>query len=342
MSRKLFVTGGESRTGDCVCEEAFAKDSKWRDFFEEVRTTYTPHLEAVALSNLGVKQYNDIDVAFARVDDWKNMMQGSNIVVMVPEASVHKVKIAETCLQAINECAISDVILISSQGCTQTGHPALAEFMLIEELAKKTLGSTNGRLTILRAAHYYQNLFLYAEEIKDTDTLSLALQPDAQLAMVDVRDVAGVVVRIASMDGGDRIDKKYANRTITLTGPDSLSGGEMVRKMSKVLDKKIEFKHINQAANRELLSLIEGMDDSEIELILEEFELANTGTLGYITHDMDKILGHPGLSFDDWFNEAKDEFVKPEENVPPPQAQPPKASGRKRTERAGDTRRREE
>ncbi|TPX46326.1 hypothetical protein SeLEV6574_g03282 [Synchytrium endobioticum] len=313
MAKKLFVTGGATRTGAQICEAALSPSFK--QYFDEVRTTYHKGEASPSLTNAGVKVCSNVDIHFATVQDWKNMMQGCDTVVLVPELSRHKLQIAISCLKAVGQCdQIGDLIVVSMHGCTDPQYPSMLEFLQIEEVAKRVMRD-DGHLTILRSAHYYQNLCLYAPQIRNTSTLSLSIEPTTRLAMIDLRDTALAVAKIACMNGQDHIVPEFRNKTFTITGPQALSCDEICELMSRVLAKKVEYKKMEYVDHSSFLSDAKGLNEGQVEIILEELQLAGSGVLGYVTNAIKRILDRDGISFEDWLKEAQDVFQKPGEGV---------------------------
>ncbi len=138
--------------------------------------------------------------------------------------------------------------------------------------------------THLRPAGFMQNFLMLAPVIAAEGILP---QPtgDGKAAYIDARDVAEVASVVLLTPG-------HEGKIHTLTGPESLSGEEVVERLSSALQKTIRFANVPPAAARS--TMIEaGMPEWLADGLLELYDTQRRGGLAETTSTVSEILGRP-------------------------------------------------
>jgi uncharacterized protein YbjT (DUF2867 family) len=140
--------------------------------------------------------------------------------------------------------------------------------------------------------------------------------------------------------GGVHKNKKY-----NLTGPHKITAQGLVQALNEETGQRIQFKQVSreelkkyfeslmkhehwsedlnigwchEILSPESLASVEGSihgehhhmapNESTINLLLDELELVKKGEVGFVSGDLEKIIGHQGKSVKDFFRKYKDEF----------------------------------
>lgn len=116
-------------------------------------------------------------------------------------------------------------------------------------------------------------------------------------APIDERDIAAVAVRSLCEDGHNRAE-------YVLTGPESLSQGEQVATIGRVIGRSLRLEEISpDQARRELLTVIPAPG---VNMLLDAWAAA-AGRPAFVTSKVEEITGTPARTFFDWAaDHAKD------------------------------------
>jgi uncharacterized protein YbjT (DUF2867 family) len=144
--------------------------------------------------------------------------------------------------------------------------------------------------TLLRPNGFMQNFVNnMAQSIRDQGTFALP-QADSRVSHVDVRDIAAIAARALAVPSG-------ANRTYTITGPESLSNFDIAAKLSAALNKVVTYIPVTDDETRKAMKNM-GMPDVVIEGFLDLMRYYREGNAAIVTEDVEKVTGRNPISFD--------------------------------------------
>lgn len=154
--------------------------------------------------------------------------------------------------------------------------------------------------TIVRPYLFMQNFVRFALKIVSRGKV-IAPVKDAGIAMVDMRDVAAVVVRALTED--HHVDKTYE-----VSGPETLSFGRATHIISHVTGKQVT--HINppRILTGLLLKTMTDLSSREIPLVLQLFDSISAGDQDRVTDVFAQVVGQIPRTFDDYVREHVEEF----------------------------------
>ncbi len=153
--------------------------------------------------------------------------------------------------------------------------------------------------TFLRPNVFMQNLFWFTEPIKSDGVFGLPVG-DANVSVIDTRDIAACAAAVLSEDGHD-------GQAYLLTGPEALSFQQQADVLSNVLGRSIHHEDITpEEHKRRLLSFgqSEAYADAELELDAE----LKAGELGTVSDSVKRLTGRPARSFRDFAGDFAQEF----------------------------------
>jgi uncharacterized protein YbjT (DUF2867 family) len=153
--------------------------------------------------------------------------------------------------------------------------------------------------TILRPNSFHQNLLWSAATIKSQSSFFFPLK-DARLSLVDVRDIADVAVAALTQPG-------HEGKIYDITGPQSLSFGDIAATLSQVLGKPIRYLDVPvEAAEASMRDA--GMPEWDAHAVVELYGYFATGAAAGVTGTVETILGRPPISFAQFAREHASAF----------------------------------
>ena len=208
---------------------------------------------------------------------------------------------AKKLIEVAQENNLRNCIVISTQGCEESDKPEKAKFKVIEDFAKSQLKDSN--VCIIRSGNYMQNLFLYAKQMKETGFLGLPTDK-GKFASVDALDVGHATAMLC--EEPSKI-VKFKNQTFTLTGGESMNGEQIVE-LFKKCGLTVHFKNISTKEAVRYLKGLATVDESEINFLLEDFDLVKEGKMDYVTDDFKKLCDKEPRSLEDFLKDGIDAF----------------------------------
>ncbi|KAJ3183953.1 hypothetical protein HDU85_001803 [Gaertneriomyces sp. JEL0708] len=306
MTISILVTTAESRTGDAILAEFARKYAGINDIrvtgiiptnVEKNDRTY-PSTELVAL-----------DVDTAEPQELERLMKEFDTAVFIPPACETKVEVGRKLIDAATKAGVNNMILLSD--CCVLVDPERSsydKFKKLEDYIMSKMDSAN--VTVVRAGHYMQNLLFYVKQMKEKQYLGLPIGKQ-KFAPIDARDVGMACLTIAT--SGKHMDHRYRGQFYVLTGLESYSGEEIVAKMKKAgFSDDLKFRDVPQQEVSNFLMSIPGMDQSEVNLLIEDFRAVKQGKLDLVSKDIMDLLDERPTMLVDFFKEYKDEFLNPQ------------------------------
>jgi uncharacterized protein YbjT (DUF2867 family) len=145
--------------------------------------------------------------------------------------------------------------------------------------------------TFLRPNLFMQGLLAFRETIAMQGKF-FAAAGDAKISAVDVRDIAAVAAHALT---GER----HAGRIYDLTGPEALTHGEMAEKLSKALDRQIQYVDVAPEAMMEALLRI-GVPLWQANGLIEDYAHYRRGEASAIAAGVQDATGTAPHSFEDF------------------------------------------
>ncbi|KAI9014972.1 hypothetical protein BC832DRAFT_589445 [Gaertneriomyces semiglobifer] len=334
MTISILVTTAESRTGDAILAEFARKYAGINDIkvtgiiptnVERNDRTY-PSTELVAL-----------DVDTAEPQELERVMKEFDTAVFIPPASETKVEVGRKLIDAATKAGVKNMILLSD--CCVLVDPERSSYDKFKKLEDYIMSKRDSAsVTVVRAGHYMQNLLFYAKQMKQKPYLGLPIGKQ-KLAPIDAREWFCLSVRPHDLDSsqpmdtsssykqqgdvgmacltiatsGKHMDHRYRGQFYVLTGLESCSGEEIVAKMKKAgFSDDLKFKDVPEQEARNFLMSIPGMDESEVNLLIEDFRAVKQGKLDLVSKDIMDLLDERPTMLVDFFKEYKDDFLNPQ------------------------------
>ncbi|KAF9193569.1 hypothetical protein BGZ51_002857, partial [Haplosporangium sp. Z 767] len=253
----------------------------------------------------------------------------------------HRVECSKKVLCAMKKKNVKACMMISVEGA---GESNMKELRCFHEVEKEVQNAYSECYFILRKSLLSQSLLLLSSWVREHSELILSCGADCKMTPLDLYDLdcaidTIVIENCREDESGDSKNFKgfgrHHNKTYTLTGPQIITPKHITEEMGKVTGSEIKFKEVSREKLRECLESImsynlaasasqlataggDHHDDHEhphfelnetiIELFLDELDLVRHGQAGFVSDDLDNIIGHQGKPVSEFLRKEKDAF----------------------------------
>lgn len=248
---KLLITGA---TGTIGTELVKQLESKQADFRLLLRSQHKAETFRARNIDTAIGSYEDSD-------SLDRALENITGVFLLAPPSQDQVEQEANLVQAAKKAGVKHLVKISALGASPDSNIHLARWHAQIESYIKDSGLD---FTFLRPHSFMQNLFSYAETIKNEAKI-FAPMGDGAFPMIDARDIAAVAAEI--LTGSGPYGKIYH-----LTGPKALTMHEVAEAMTDVLGKGISYVPITPGQAKAGL----------MEMGLEEWFASDLAELGKI------------------------------------------------------------
>lgn len=217
-------------------------------------------------------------------DTYADALRGMDraYIVYYPDLAVPGAKGAITKLtEAALKEGLEKVVLLSGKGETEA------------EACEQIVANSGLNYTLVRASWFNQN-FSEGAFLDFVLAGHVALpMPEAEIPFVDADDIADVVTKVL-------IDDSYNGQTITVTGPEKRTFGELVEVMAKGIGKEIQFQPITIEEFKAGMKAA-GLPDSYVWLFGYLFkEVLGNPDNQVVSHDIEQVLGRKATTFNEF------------------------------------------
>lgn len=164
-------------------------------------------------------------------------------------------------------------------------------FLRYHAAVEAVIGDSGMTYTFLRPNLFMQGLLAFSTIIKEQNAF-YAPAGDAQVSLVDVRDIAEVAAAALTQPG-------HENTAYDLTGPQALSHAEAAAYISEVLHREINFVDIPPEAMREVLLNMK-MPVWQTDGLLEDYAHYRRGEAEGIASGVQDAIGKAPRTFKDF------------------------------------------
>lgn len=239
-------------------------------------------------------------------------------VILVPEPEDSRVQLSQKIIEASQQAGVKNILLQSS-AAAEASQASLKEFKQIEQ----KLQQTGLNWTIFRN-QFVQNWFhLWSYAVQDRNEFPITFQ-EKKLVPVLIQDIVRATHELASKK---ELGKQHKGQIYTFTGPEKLSGTELVRELNEALevDEENEVK-VRKVSRQELEKYLRDLRESsdrngrlgrklqgqptekQIQTILDWFDWVNTGQAETQTDHLRQLIGKNGERIQKFFQANQAEF----------------------------------
>jgi len=247
MENKILVIGGTGTVGSKVVEELKHGNA---DYVVITRKKET----AEKLSAAG------IPTLVGTLGEWPTIqpaMEGVHTIFLLTSPAEEMLNLHKGVIDMAVKTGVKKIVRQSgepasySEGTSLYGQHAAAD----EYLKQSGL-----EYVILRPHYFMQNILFQADFIKSQNMFTQYLG-EAQIPMIDVRDIAKAAFQALTKND-------FNNKTFVLTGPSSISFGDVAKALSKVLGRNIKYISMSYEDQKAGFKMV-GLPDWQIEGIMK-------------------------------------------------------------------------
>ena len=282
MVNTIFVSGATGNMGKEVVKQLVSKGA-------QVRAGVHSHEKAGILKEMGAEvvsvDLNNVNSIQTALDNVEKAFSLSPLVPNLAELSANFVKAAKL-------AGVKYIVRASGMGADSPQAITLGRW---HRDAEKTVESSGIAYTLIRPNSFMQNYINFASHtIKSQNTFYFP-QGDGKISLIDVRDIAAVVVALLTKDG-------HEGKAYTLTGPEAVSNYQIAGILSHVTGRTINYVDLPEAAARQGMKEM-GMPETIVEALLELSAIIKAGYTGAVSPAVEQITGRQPFSFEQF---AKD------------------------------------
>ncbi|MDJ0926017.1 MAG: SDR family oxidoreductase [Gammaproteobacteria bacterium] len=199
-------------------------------------------------------------------------------------------------IELAQEAGVKHIVYLSSMESVPGATTQVTQAHVAAEQQLRDSGLT---WTMIRPTFFNQLLLSTARGVKAKDAIVFPLG-SGRLVTTDVRDIGEVIAKVLTEPG-------HENQSYDITGPDLVTMTEVAEKFSKVLGRQIDYvdQPIEEFAG--ILRMI-GMKDWRVDAVCEELAMIAAGSLEHRTDTIEKLLGRPPISLDQFISDYKAAF----------------------------------
>ncbi len=115
---------------------------------------------------------------------------------------------------------------------------------------------------------------------------------DGRVAYIHPDDIAAVIAAVLTR-------QSFLGESLAITGPEALSYTEMTAAIGRAIGRHLTFEPTSDEQTRERL-LANGLPDAEADELVSLWRAVREDRLSTVTSGVERVLGRPPVSFDQW------------------------------------------
>ncbi|MEU8431461.1 NAD(P)H-binding protein [Streptomyces sp. NPDC029216] len=232
------------------------------------------------------------ELALDRPETFAAALEGVRQVFLYPEpAGIQEL------IKAAEAAGVQHVVLLSSSsvlGPDAETDPLAGHSLKVE----RALADSSLTCTFLRPDAFASNSFGWAYPIGRSMPVQLAY-PDAHIAPIHPEDIADIAFEALTGDS-------LRGRSVTLTGPESLTFRAQLAVLSGAIGREIPVEHISREAAEEQMSSF--MPAQMVTSLLDLWAAASHGPAA-VADTTETLLGRPARTYAQWATENAPAFT---------------------------------
>jgi uncharacterized protein YbjT (DUF2867 family) len=193
---------------------------------------------------------------------------------------------------------VRHIVYLSQLGADE--HSTKGRFQRYHGVVESHIRKSGISFTFLRPNLFMQALLNFRASISSQGAL-YAPAGNAKISVVDVRDIAAAAERALTEAG-------HNGKVYEITGPESLTHGEMAATLSLVLGKPVKHVDLSSAAMREAL-LGFGLPPWQAEGVVEDYDQYRDGEAAAVASTVRDVTGAEPLTFGQFARDYAQKFL---------------------------------
>ena len=288
----ILVTGASGSVGREVVRAVLKTGKEFRAMFRSK--------EEAAKAPRGVKT---VIADFSNAEILASALQGVESVFMVCSPVQELVQLEGNVIDTSKKAGVKRIVQNSALGAGDYDKSFPSWHRKVEDKIK----ASGMEFVILRPNGFMQNTITYlAPSIRAQGAFYDAMG-NARTSLVDVRDVAAVAAIALTTDG-------HSGKIYELNGPEALTQDEVAEKIAQKSGRPVS--HVNiprEAHQKAMLDL--GMPEWQVKALVELQDYYVSGRAATVEGLIDKLLGRPARTMDQFLTEFAGEFREQRANA---------------------------
>ncbi|MGW0499673.1 NAD(P)H-binding protein [Streptomyces sp. NPDC003007] len=193
-------------------------------------------------------------------------------------------------LRAAREQGVRRVVLLSSSAVEFSSESTDNAIVAYHREAERQVVESGLEWTLVRPCGFAANTRQWAPQIRTGDVVH-GPYAGAEMALIHERDIADVAAQVLLTD-------RHVGAKYTLTGPESLTQTEQVRRIGTALGRPLRYEEVSSEVAREQM-IGSGVPADFVEMNLT-FLAGLVGVPTEVSPAVERITGHPARTFDQW------------------------------------------
>ena len=271
----ILITGATGSIGALVVERLLAHGERPRIFVRD---------EAKARARFGER----VDLAVGDLTDGASLMKALKGVERGLLLNAGPELAARDALAAMAARAVGAAHLVKLSTADAAHGVGTGPWHLRGE---HSLRESGVGFTFVRPSGFMNNALAWASAVRGGDIVRGATG-DGRIPFIHAHDIADVITLALT-------NRSHDGATLTITGPETLSYGEMVAKIGDALGRTLTFLVIPEDEERQRW-LARGETEESVDYHLSIFRAIRDGILSDVTDTIPRLLHRPATSFEQW------------------------------------------
>ena len=288
MDGKILVTGATGNIGSQVVGLLKARQIPFRAAVHSGE-------KAAALERQGIEA---TVVDLNSVETIEKAMRGIDKVFSLSPFVPNLAGLGENIVKAARRAGIKYIVRSSGLGADNPDAITLGRWHREAEMAVEGSGIP---FTIVRPITFMQNYINFHSRTIKQQGAFYAAQGDGKVSLIDVRDVAEVMVKVLTSGG-------HEGKAYDITGPEAISNYEIASALTEVAGRQIKYVDVPESAVRKGM-LDTGMPEELVNALMELVAISKAGHLSAVLPGVERLLGRKPGSFRRFAQDFKSAFV---------------------------------
>jgi uncharacterized protein YbjT (DUF2867 family) len=285
----ILVTGAESNTGQRVIRRLGKQGYNFSVLVKDIK-------KATDIKSSRIKY---VEGELKKQGSLKKALEGIEHAFLLTSNTDNLVKLEKNFIDAAKESGVKYLVKYSALGADPDSRSAL---LRRHGKSEQYLKDSGLRYAIIRPNIFMQNFVNYfGSDIRDERKIFLPLNK-AKCSYVDVRDTARLIAKVITQNG-------HKKKIMDVSGPESLSGGDLAELFSNALGKKVTYEDIKPKEFKKRMSAA-GVPDREAEEYTELYKLLSDGICEEVTDWVYKVTEKQPRTFDEFLDDNISFFLK--------------------------------
>jgi len=285
----ILLTGATSNTGQRVIRRLDKQGFKFSVLVKDIKKAPDIKSSRIQLIEGDLKKKGSL----------KRAAEGIEHAFLITPSTDNQVKLEKNFIDATRESGVKYIVYYSAVGADPGSRSVLLRRHGETEQHLKDSGL---KYAIIRPNMFMQNFVnYYGPEIRDDRKIYLPLK-NAKCGYVDVRDTARLIANLLTHNG-------HKKRIYDVTGPESLSCGDLAELYSNALGKKVTYVDIKPKEFKKRMSQA-GVPEKEAEAYTELYKLLGDGLCDEVTDWVYKVTDKQPRTFDEFLDDNISYYLK--------------------------------